>query len=77
MATALVAGITLLDIAAHTGAKAAHRRERGAGRDYSGRSGLPRGPQASPRGLARRDFVTPPDDRAEDTVADALAAAPS
>ena len=71
VATALVAGITLLDIAAYAGAKAAHRREPATGRDYSGRSGLPRGARAS-RGLARKDFVTPPDYRAEGTAADAL-----
>ena len=76
VATALVAGITLLDIAAYAGAKAAHRRAPGAGRDYSGRSGLPRGPQAS-RGLARKDFVTPRDYRAESSVADALPVAAS
>lgn len=76
VATALVAGITLLDLAAYAGTKAAHRREPGAGRDYSGRSGLPRGPQAS-RGLARKDFATPPDYRAQGTVAEALPATPS
>ena len=38
--------------------------------DYSDRSGLPRGAQAS-RGLARKDFEIPPDYRAEGTVADA------
>ena len=76
VATALVAGITLLDLAAYAGVKAAHRREPGSDRDYSDRSGLPRGPQAS-RGLARKDFVTPPDYRAEGTVADALPAVPS
>ena len=43
VATALVAGITLLDIAAYAGVKAAHRREPGSDRDYSDRSGLPRG----------------------------------
>lgn len=71
VATALVAGITLLDILAFAGVKAAHRREPGSGRDYSDRSGLPRGPQAS-RGLARRDFETPVDYRAEGITADAL-----
>lgn len=74
IATALVAGITLLDIAAYAGVKAAHRREPGSDRDYSGRSGLPRGPEAS-RGLARKTFKTPPDYRAEGTVAAALTAA--
>lgn len=71
IATALVAGITLLDVVALAGVKTVHRREPGSGRDYSDRSGLPRGPQAS-RGLARKDFETPADYRAEGTVADAL-----
>lgn len=75
-ATALVAGITLLDLAAYAGTKATHRRSPGGGRDYSNRSGLPRGLQAS-RGLAREDFQIPPDYRAEGTVADALPAVPS
>lgn len=71
IATALVAGITLLDIAAYAGVKAAHRREPGSDRDYSDRSGLPRGAQAS-RGLARKDFDIPADYRAEGRVADGL-----
>ncbi len=71
IATAMVAGITLLDIVAYTGVKAAHRRQPGSGRDYSDRSGLPNGQQAS-RGLARRDFETPADFRAEGSVAAAL-----
>ncbi|MGR6329458.1 hypothetical protein ACU5AX_10365 [Sphingomonas sp. XXL09] len=71
IATALVLGITLLDVAAYTGVKAAHRRSSGSERDYSDRSGLPRGAQAS-RGLARKDFDIPPDYRAEGTVAAAL-----
>jgi hypothetical protein len=71
IATALVAGITLLDLFAYNGVKAAHSRQRGAARDYSDRSGLPRGAQAS-RGLARRDFDTPSDFRAEGRVADAV-----
>jgi hypothetical protein len=74
IATAMVAGITLLDFVAFAGVKAAHRRDPGsADRDYSDRSGFPRGAQAS-RGLARRDFDIPPDYRAEGTVADALPA---
>jgi len=73
IATALVIGITLLDLIAYTEVKATHRRERGSERDYSGRSGLPRGAQAS-RGLARKDFDTPPDYRAEGTVADEIPA---
>jgi hypothetical protein len=76
IATALVAGITLLDVAAYAGVKTAHRREPGSDRDYSNRSGLPRGAQAS-RGLARKDFKIPPDYRAEGTVADAIPAIPS
>ena len=76
IATALVAGITLLDILAYTGVKAAHQRPPGSDRDYSDRSGLPRGAQAS-RGLARKDFDIPADYRAEGTVADALPALPS
>jgi len=71
VATALVAGITLLDLIAFAGVKTAHRREPGSQRDYSDRSGFPLGPQVS-RGLARKDFQTPPDYRAEGTVADAL-----
>ena len=71
IATALVAGVTLLDIAAFKGVKAAHRREPGADRDYSDRSGLPKGAQAS-RGLARKDFEIPPDYRAESRVAAAI-----
>jgi len=76
IATALVAGITLLDIAALKGVKAAHRREPGGGRDYSDRSGLPKGREAS-RGLARKDFDIPPDYRAEGSVADAVPLLPS
>ncbi|WP_435168638.1 hypothetical protein [Falsirhodobacter sp. 1013] len=71
IATAIVVGITLLDLVAYAGVKAAHRREPGSGRDYSDRSGLPRGPQAS-RGLARNDFKTPPAYQAEGMVAPAL-----
>ena len=71
IATALVAGITLLDIAAYAGVKVGHRRGPGSERDYSDRSGLPRGPQAS-RGLARKDFDIPADYRAEGRVADGL-----
>ena len=71
IATALVVGITLLDVAAYTGVRAVHRRDPDSDRDYSDRSGLPRGAEAS-RGLARQDFDIPPDYRAEGTVADAL-----
>jgi hypothetical protein len=73
IATLMVAGITLLDLAAFSGVKAAHRRDASSDRDYSNRSGFPRGSQAS-RGLARRDFETPPDYRAEGTVTDAIPA---
>lgn len=71
VAMAMVVGITILDFIAYTGVKAAHRRERGRQRDYSDRGGLPRGLNAS-RGLARKDFKTPPDFLAEGTVAAAL-----
>lgn len=75
IAMALVAGVTLLDVVAYSGVKAVHRRgRRGRRLDYSSRSGLPQGAQAS-RGLARRNFTTPPDYRAEGTVADALSEA--
>lgn len=74
IATAMVAGITLLDLAAYAGVKAAHRRDPSSSdRDYSDRSGLPRGAQAS-RGLARKDFEVPADYRAEGQLADALPA---
>jgi len=55
--------VTLLDIAAAAGVLSRHRRS-GEPRDYSDRSGLPRGNEAS-RGLARENFQTPPDMRAE------------
>ncbi|MFO6448016.1 hypothetical protein ACLBKU_12840 [Erythrobacter sp. NE805] len=71
IATALVVGITLLDVIAFSGTKAAHRRKDSSNRDYSDRSGFPRGPQAS-RGLAREDFDIPDDYRAEGTLADAV-----
>jgi hypothetical protein len=70
VAMVLVVGITLLDLVAFAGVKTAHRREPRSGRDYSDRSGLPRGLQAS-RGLARKDFETPPDYSAEGRIADA------
>ncbi|MDR4307698.1 hypothetical protein IHQ68_13830 [Chelatococcus sambhunathii] len=77
VATALVLGVTLLDLVAYAGVTTAHRREPHAGgRDYSDRGGLPKGLQES-RGLARKDFKIPPDYRAEGTVAAALPAAPS
>lgn len=69
LATALVVGVTLLDIVAFTAVRSVHRRERGARRDYSDRSGLPRGHEAS-KGLARRSFDIPPNYRAEGQLAD-------
>lgn len=71
IAALLVAGITALDVIAYTGTKAAHRRAGSGERDYSDRSGLPRGAEAS-RGLARQDFDIPADYRAEGRVADAV-----
>jgi hypothetical protein len=68
LATAIVLGITLLDVIAYGGVKAAHSRQPVNRNLYANRSGLPRGPGAS-RGLARKDFETPPDYRAPGTVA--------
>lgn len=76
IATALVVGVTLLDITAYAGVKGAHRRTPGSNRDYSNRTGLPRGAQES-RGLAREDFEIPADYRAEGQLADALPAGSS
>lgn len=67
-ATALVMGITLLDLLAYVGVNTTHSRGRSSNRDYSDRTGLPRGAHAS-RGLARKDFDIPPDYRAEGIVA--------
>ena len=74
VATALVLGVTLLDIVAYNAVKGAHRRTSGSARDYSDRSGLPRGPKAS-QGIARKDFKIPPDFKAQGTVSAALSAA--
>lgn len=63
LAIAAVVGVTILDIVCYQGLRARHDRPADGGRDYSGRSGLPRGVRAS-RGLARRDFETPRDMRA-------------
>jgi hypothetical protein len=71
LATALVVGITVLDVVAFAAVRSAHQRQKGTQREYSDRNGLPRGIQAS-RGLARKDFEPPPDYRAEGTVADAI-----
>lgn len=73
IALALVLGITLLDLYAYAAAKAAHSRDRGRKRDYRDRGGLPRGTEES-RGLARRDFQTPPDYRTEGELAAVLPA---
>jgi len=63
IATAAVAAVTALDIAAFAGVLSTRRRT-GQPRDYGDRSGLPKGVEGS-RGIARRDFETPPDMRAE------------
>lgn len=63
LALGAVGAVTVLDIVATAGVLSRHRRS-GGHRDYSDRSGFPRGNQAS-RGLARKDFETPPDMRAE------------
>lgn len=60
LALAAVLGVTLLDIVCHQGLRARHQRPRVGGRDYSDRSGLPKGIEAS-RGLARRDAPTADD----------------
>lgn len=62
IALAAVIGVTLLDIACAQGLTARHKRDRGQPRDYSDRSGWPRGIEAS-RGAAR-DFQVPLDMRA-------------
>jgi hypothetical protein len=51
LALGLVAAITALDCKAYMAVTATHSRHRGETRDYSGRSGFPRGVEAS-RGLA-------------------------
>jgi hypothetical protein len=70
VAAASVVAITILDGIALAAVRTRHRRD-GARRDYRARSGLPRGIAAS-RGLARSDFVTPPDLRAAPDVVEAL-----
>ena len=70
MAFAALVAITALDVIAVATNSAAHKRTAPA-RDYSDRSGLPRGVEAT-RGLARRDFETPPDYRAPGTNAEQL-----
>lgn len=60
MAIAAVVGITLLDVACATSLSASHGRSRAKPRDYSRRSGFPKGLAAS-RGLARADRDKPAD----------------
>jgi hypothetical protein len=67
---ALIA-VTALDLLAIAMTSAAHKRSPEPPRDFSDRSGLPRGIEAS-RGLARRDFATPADYRAPGTNAEQL-----
>ena len=62
IALGMVAGVTLLDVIASVASTAQHSRGNGDS-DYSDRSGLPRGIEAS-RGLARKSFKTPADMRA-------------
>ncbi len=62
--------ITALDVIAAAATATAHKRT-APPHDYSDRSGLPRGIEAT-RGLARRDFATPPDYRAPGTNAEQL-----
>jgi hypothetical protein len=62
--------ITALDVIAAAMTGTAHKRV-APPRDYSDRSGFPRGLEAT-RGLARRDFATPPDYRAPGTNAEPM-----
>jgi len=71
LACVALIGITLLDAIAATRTSAVHKRSDAPPRDYSRRSGLPRGVEAS-RGLARRDFTTPPDYHTAGTLAESL-----
>lgn len=64
IAFAAVAAVTVLDVVALAATSSAHSPSRGRKLDYSNRSGLPKGLQAS-RGLARRSFEQPGDMRAE------------
>ena len=54
IALAAVVGVTLLDVIAAKATSARHSRGRGEPRDYSERSGFPRGVQSA-RGLARKE----------------------
>lgn len=74
IALAAVGAVTLLDIVATAAVLRRHSRSQGQHRDYSDRSGLPRGTAAS-RGLARQDFETPQDMRAAPAVAASVNAA--
>ena len=62
LAMAAVAGVTVLDVIAAQNAGGESRRPALPRRDYSSRSGLPQGVEAT-RGAARRDFETPPEFR--------------
>jgi hypothetical protein len=62
LALSAVTGVTLLDLACAQGLTSRHGRGPSAIRDYSDRSGFPRGVEAS-KGAAR-DFRPPPDMRA-------------
>lgn len=69
LALALVVGATMLDLQAARATGARHARRRGrVGRDFRGRSGFPGGVSGA-RGLARRDFETPSELRAEPALA--------
>jgi hypothetical protein len=57
LALGAVAAITVLDCAAYNGVVKNHRRDPADVRDYSGRSGFPRGVVAS-RGLARQSVLS-------------------
>lgn len=72
-ALAMLLGITALDVLAAVATTAAHRRSPSPPRDYSDRSGFPRGIDAS-RGLARKDFETPPDLHSPGPLAEQLPA---
>ena len=58
VALVAVAGITLLDILCQAGLTARHSRESGPGRDYSDRSGFPKG-LAAARGVAQVGATQP------------------
>ena len=64
VAMAAVAGVTALDVYCAKTLSGESTHPLPPARDYSDRSGLPRPPDAM-RGVARRDFETPPDMRAD------------